>query len=87
MNCDRGFFAKLQRLESASAEDPRGAGTLGADLALHTSHEGSGVTRALHCLTKICPVASLVSGQPTRFCPDSFQLLTDVGPVELWATH
>ena len=51
MNCD-GLLQKLRRLTVRSAEDPRGARRLGADVALQTSHEGGGVKRALHLPNK-----------------------------------
>src|SRR5438309_12070822 len=38
------------------------------------------------CLTKHAPVASLASGRATAPLPFHKSMLTDVGPVELWAT-
>src|SRR6202007_1651866 len=46
-----------------------------------------GVKRALHCLPKVAPAASLLCGPALSFFSNLDQLLTDVGPVELWATH
>ena len=49
-----------------------------------------GVKRALHCLTESCFRRLIgLRAQPSRPfpSPSSYQLLTDVGPVELWATH
>ena len=42
-----------------------------------------GVKRALHCLTKRCPVASLVSGPALSFFSNSSQLLTECRPCGL----
>jgi putative tryptophan/tyrosine transport system substrate-binding protein len=47
----------------------------------------SWVKRALHCQPKTAPVASLFSGPALSSFPNSYQQLTDGGPVELWATH
>src|SRR5438105_14691234 len=38
------------------------------------------------CLTKHAPVASLASGRATAPLPFHNSMLTDVGPVALWAT-
>src|SRR5271166_6588120 len=42
--------------------------------------------RVKRCLTKHAPVASLASGRATAPLPFHKSMLTDVGPVELWAT-
>jgi len=47
-----------------------------------------GVKRALHLPNqKLLPPPSLVSGPAFWFFSNSDQLLTDVGPVGLWATR
>src|SRR6201990_3239056 len=42
--------------------------------------------RVKRCLTNHAPVASLVSGRATARLSFHKSMLTDVGPVELWAT-
>jgi hypothetical protein len=63
-------------------EDPRGARHWGADLAPHTSHEGSWVKRALHCQPKTAPVAHWPPGRPSR----PFLTHINCSPMEaLWS--
>jgi len=60
-----------------------------AELSRHNLHmRVVGVKRALHCLTESCSRRLIgLRAQPSRPFPSSYQLLTDVGPVELWATR
>src|SRR5262249_53276770 len=39
------------------------------------------------CLTPSVPVAALISARATAPLPNRKSMLTDVGPVELWATR
>jgi hypothetical protein len=90
MNSEMGFSSKLRRLTApvkCLRNDPRGTRHRARNIAPHTSHEGSWVKRALHCQPKTAPVASLFSGPALSSFPNSYQQLTDGGPVELWATH
>ena len=43
--------------------------------------------RVKRCLTKHAPVASLSCGRAAAPLPFHKSMLTDVGPVELWATR
>jgi hypothetical protein len=87
MNRAMGFSSKIRRLTAPVCVTIRGEFAIGRIFAPHTHMRVVGVKRALHCLTKNCSRRSLVSGAALSSFPNSYQLLTDVGPVELWATH
>ena len=91
MNRRWGLCSKLRRLMApveCLRDDPRGARHW-ARIAHRKLHmRVLGVKRALHCLTESCSRRLIgLRAQPSRPFPSSYQLLTDVGPVELWATH
>jgi hypothetical protein len=93
MNSEMGAFlsSKLRRLRAlvrCLTDNPRGSSPLRRIFTPQTSHEGGGVKRALHLPNqKLLPPPHLISGLAFWFFLNSDQLLTDVGPVELWATH
>ena len=88
MNRDRGFLQKRRGLDGAclSVEDPRGARHWGA-ASCHKLHMRC--QASMHCLIEILlPLPHRSPRQLSLFLfPIRYQPLTDVGPVELWATR
>src|SRR6516164_2281708 len=90
MNCETGFciaWASGQCRLSVWLRI-RGELAIGGAAWCHRLHMRIvGVKRALHCLTNSCSRRHMgLRASPLVFF-SSDQLLTDVGPVELWATH
>jgi hypothetical protein len=59
-----------------------------AELSRHNLHmRAIGVKRALHCLTELAAASYGLRASLACSFPTPYQSLTDVGPVELWATR
>ena len=92
MNSERGVSSKLRRLTTpvkCLRKHPRGSSPLGRIFTPQTSHEGNWCQASMHCLIEILlPLPHRSPRQLSLFLfPIRYQPLTDVGPVELWATR
>jgi hypothetical protein len=89
MNSEMGFSLRTPPSDGGCLrDDPRGARHWRASSRRTLHMRVIGVKRALHLPNqKLLPPPSLVSGPAFWFFSNSDQLLTDVGPVGLWATR
>jgi hypothetical protein len=88
MTCDRAFCIASASSGSCLSERIRGGARQWGIFVPQTSHEGSWCQASIALPNqKFAPAASLVSGPALPFFSNLDQLLTDVGRVELWATH
>jgi hypothetical protein len=87
MNREMGFLCEARVSDILSAYDPRGARHWGVSSRRKLHMRVVGVKRALHCLTNSCSRRLIGLRASPLVLFNSDQLLTDVGPVELWATY
>ena len=77
MTRETGSMKLRRRTTLVLGINPRGARHLGADVALQTSHEGSGCQAGIACLPKLLPPPDWSLDQPS----DSFLTQINRSPM------